>query len=83
MIENDWKHFENFVKSSLLIEVMRAIKTEVILQLTNNEDFQEYLREWVFTNVLDEDEDKIYNEILNNLEKGHKWNTPQDQEYYN
>lgn len=79
---DDWRLFKNFFKSSLVIEIIRAIKFKTVAELSRDERIKALLSEWAMSEVLDDDEDNIYNEIIANLPEGRLWSSEEDSEYY-
>ena len=55
--------FESFTKSDLLVEIMRSLKVRVIAEQLRNIEFEEELVAWAIENILDKDEEEIYNAL--------------------
>jgi len=68
--EEDWRKFKNYPRSFIVIELVRYAKFKSVIELTDHPFVKEVMVEWALSEVLDDDEDLIYNEILAHLDKG-------------
>lgn len=68
--EDDWRSFENYPRSFIVIELIRYAKFKAVVEMTSHPYVKEIMVEWAMSYVLDDDEEFIYNEILTKLAKG-------------
>ena len=90
---DDYSLFEDYLASDMIIEVARALKIKAVdlvqqieskgLDLRDEEKKKEveFLRKIAIEEFLRDDEFNHYNNLMNNLKLGSKWNTEQTQEY--
>ncbi len=78
----DWKLFEKFNRSYLIIELIRALKFSIGVSECRSQDFLDEFRDWLLATVLDDDEDKYYQSILLDLDPTRKWDKQYDQNYF-
>lgn len=76
----DFRLFDNYVESDMMIEAIRALKLKSVLELAKNENEKHDLLTWAREFVLDDDEQNIYNGILNKL-KGTRWGLTENAQY--
>ena len=86
---DDYSLFEDYLASDMIIEVARALKIKAVdlvqqiesngLDLRDEEKKREveFLRKIAIEEFLRDDEFNHYNNLMNNLKLGSKWNTEQ------
>jgi hypothetical protein len=86
--QSDLKYFDSFVQSDMLVETIRALKLKAILNLLDipggkdNHKEKKLLQKWADEYVLEDDEDNIYNKIMEHLKPGSRWGAKENKFYH-
>jgi hypothetical protein len=59
--------FEEYSRSDLLIEIIRSLKIRVLTEELKHREYEEELVAWAIENILDADEEEIFNAIFEKL----------------
>jgi hypothetical protein len=74
----EFADFINYVKSDMAIESTRKIKRNIIFETDMKEEELNLMDNWVEGNIIQDDEERIYNDIVKNLDPTKKWSTEED-----
>ena len=80
---DDISIFTDYLKSDMSMELQRELKRCMLGEFLISNDEKEFMNSWIDTYVVREDEEKVYNYILNRLGLNSKWDSQHDSEYFN
>lgn len=72
--------FSNFLRTDMMVEMIREIKTMLVLELAENYQDREELHDWINDHILLDDEKTIYNVIMEKFVSD-IWKSSDDIEY--
>lgn len=74
--------FEDYVRSDLLMEIIRQLKIRIIAEQNREREYDEEIVVWGIDNIVDPEEEEIFIPIFQSLqEEGRLWGPAEDKAY--